>query len=118
MPTWPLSLPTKPLEDGYEETLRASQVRSNIDGIDLVQRQRSPAYVEPVKLTFQFTNAELDTFQDFFRDDLGLGAIPFDFVHSRTNVAIRFRFVGGQVPKSKPIGYDTYHTGCLAEVMP
>ena len=118
MPTWPITLPTKPLEDGYEETLRQSQVRSSIESLPLVQRQRSPAYPKPIALTFQFTSAELDAFQAFFRTDLGYGAVSFDWTHPRTGSSIRTRFIGGQVPKSSAIGYDTYRCACQVEVMP
>lgn len=118
MPTWPGSLPVRPLEDGYEETLRESQVRSSIDGLPIVQRQRSPGYAKPITMSFEFTSAQLDAFQVFYRDDLGNGAIPFEWTHPRTGATIRTRFIGGQVPKSTAIGYNTYHAACQAEVMP
>lgn len=118
MPTWPGTLPQKPLEKAYEETFRASQVRSNIDGLPIVQRQRSPAYAKPINLVFQMTSAQLDIFQTFFRTDLGNGAITFTWTHPRLGVTKRIRFVGGQVPKSIAIGYNTYHTTCSAELLP
>lgn len=118
MPTWPVSLPQKPLEKAYEETMRPSQVRSSIEGLPIVQRQRSSGYAKPVILTMELTNTQYNDFQDFFRNDLGFGAIPFTWTHPRTNVIVRVRFVGGQVPKAAPMGFDTYHLACSAELMP
>lgn len=118
MDSWPGSLPTRPLEDAYEETWRDSQVRSSIEGMPLVQRQRSPAYPKPLAFALQLTSAQLDAFQTFFRTDLGFGAIPFTWTHPRTGASIRVRFIGGTVPKASAIGYDTYHQTCQAEVMP
>ena len=118
MPTWPGSLPTRPLEQGYEVTLRASQVRSPIDGLPIVQRQRSPGYAKPIMLTFELTSSQVDTFQSFYRTDLGNGAIAFDFTHPRTGASVSMRFIGGQPPKASAIGYNTYHQACQCEVMP
>lgn len=118
MPTWPGTLPVRPLEQGYEETMRESQVRSSIDGMPIVQRQRSPGYSKPMSLTFELTSAQLDAFQSFFRTDLGYGAIAFDFTHPRTGASVSMRFIGGQPPKASAIGYNTYHQSCQVEVMP
>lgn len=118
MPTWPGTLPQTPLEQAYEETMRPSQVRSSINGLPIVQRQRSPGYAKPINLMLQMTSAQVDTFQSFYRTDLGNGAISFNWTHPRTNVIVRVRFIGGQVPKTTAIGHDTYHVTCPAELMP
>lgn len=118
MDSWPGSLPTRPLEDAYEETWRDSQVRSSIEGMPLVQRQRSPGYSKSMSVTFEFTNTQLEAFQSFYRTTLGFGAIPFSWTHPRTGASIRARFIGGQSPKHSAIGYDTYHSACMLEVMP
>lgn len=118
MPTWPGTLPVRPLEQGYEETMRESQVRSSIDGMPIVQRQRSPGYSKPMSLTFELTSDQLDTFQTFYRSTLGFGSVSFDFTHPRTGASVSMRFIGGQPPKAAAIGYDTYHQSCQVEVMP
>ncbi len=118
MPTWPVTLPQTPLEQAYEETMRVSQVRSSIDGLPIVQRQRSPGYAKPINLVLQMTSAQVDTFQSFYQTDLGHGAVSFVWTHPRTGVTVNVRCIGGQVPKTVPIGHDTYHVTCAAELMP
>ncbi len=118
MPAWPGTLPVKPLEQGYEETLRQSQERSQIEGLPIVQRQRSSAYAKPMAVTFQLTSAQIDILSDFFIDDLGHGAITFTWTHPRTGSAIRSRFVGGNVPEYSAVGYNTYRAACVVEMMP
>jgi hypothetical protein len=118
MVTWPLTLPQKPLEMAYEETMRAGQNRSSIEGLPLIQHQRSSAQPKPIKLMFQMTNGQYDIFQAFYRSDLGFGALPFQWTHPRTNVICRIQFIGGQPPRGSAAGYDTYRIECDAEILP
>ena len=118
MPTWPGGLPTKPLVDGYEEAAPQDHYRSSIDGLPMVQRQKTRATVRPLNISMDMTNAQVNTFQSFFRTDLGYGAIPFDFTHPRTGATVSLRCVGGQPPRLSAIGYDLYRYIVTAEVLP
>lgn len=118
LPTWPGSLPQKPLENAYEETMRGGQDRSSIEGMPMIQRQRSPAQPKPIQMTFQFTNTQYDAFQAFYRTELGHGAVAFTWTHPRTNVICRIQFIGGQPPRGVAVGYNTYRVECSAEILP
>lgn len=117
-PVWPISLPSKPLEDGFDETLPFEGVRSSIDGLPLVQRQQSQASTRPLSLTAQMTNAQVDIFQAFFRSTLGFGALRFDWTHPRTGATATFRFIPKQPPVTTPQGYDTYRVSLSLQVLP
>lgn len=118
MDVWPVGLPQKPLELAYEETMRGGQERTSIEGLPLIQRQRSPAQPKPIHVVIQVTNAQYDTFQAFYRTTLGFGALPFEWTHPRTNSTKRFQFVGGQSPRGSAIGYNTYRIDCNMEILP
>lgn len=118
MPTWPVSLPIQPLVEGYDETLPYDGDRSSIDGLPIVQVQRSKAAVRPMTVNMDLTSAQVDTFQTFYRTTLGFGALAFDFTFPRTGVIKTFRCIGGRPPAATPKGYDLYTMNLSMEVLP
>lgn len=87
MATWPTSLVIT--RDGYTETTPKRIVRSNMEtGPDKIRR-RSSAQVREISLKLFLTDAQLQTFDDFFDAN---DALAFDFTDPRTGDAKRARF--------------------------
>ena len=91
MPTWPLTLPTAPLIDGFIETVPETIIRSQMDsGPDKV-RNRTTAGVRDFQIGFIMTKAETAIFDAFYLNDLNGGALAFDFTHPRTGEILSLR---------------------------
>lgn len=118
MPTWPISLPTKLLRDGYEESEPTGAIRTQMETGPPKQRQRFTAVIQPFKGVIEVDSDQLDTFQAFYRTTLGNGVLSFDWVHPRTGASVTFRFDAGQPPKAVPVGANQYHVSMALEVMP
>lgn len=118
MPTWPVSLPQKPLRDGYEEAEPSGAIRSQTDTGPPKQRNRYSATIKPFRMTIEVDSNQLDTFQAFYRTTLGNGVLPFDWTHPRTAAAIAFRFDAGQPPITTSVGANQYRVSMMLEIMP
>lgn len=93
MAEWPLSLPTLPLRDGYQEELAETRLRTQMDAGPAKMRGRFAAGMDMVSLAFHMTKAQVTTLESFYKNTLGGGALPFDYQHPRTQQQRSFRFV-------------------------
>lgn len=120
MPTWPLSLPTTPLQSSYREGQQAgSAIRSNVETGPPKQRNRFTACIKPFQVAYAMTGAQLDTFWTFYRTTLGNGALSFDGLpHPRTQAAATHRFDASNPPADSADGGDDYIVTMNLEQMP
>lgn len=75
--------------------------------------------MRPLKVTVGLDRTEAATFDDFFCNTLGMGALPFDWTHPRTLADVTFRFVGGTPPHLQPeAGGVRWLATLTLEIMP
>ena len=106
MATWPGTLPTAPLVQGYQEIAPELTIRTQMDqGPDKV-RKRTTAGVRQFQAIFQMTTAQVATFETFYETTTNGGADQFTFDHPRTgSTETKFRFVGTPVYTSTGNGF-------------
>ena len=112
IPTWPASLPQKPLRDGFEESLAINTIATPMDAGPGKTRRRSAAQA-PFPCTFVMTATQLAALETFIRDDL-LGVRRFNFPHPRTGSTIEVRVVpdeSGRYYSSSNAGGQYWHVG-------
>lgn len=115
MPTWPATLPQKPLEAGYTPEPQDANLRSSMDtGPDKVRR-RYTAVPEFLPCSFRLTQAQRDTFMTFWRETIQRGAVAYDWTHPEFDTAISCRIKG--VPKRSVRGVYTL-ISLTIEVLP
>lgn len=116
MPTWPASLPQKPLPDGYQEDEPAVLLRTQMDAGPPKVRQRFTAGVQPFQTTFDMTGSQIETLKQFFRTTIKYGSLPFDWTHPRTGAPAVFRIV--QPPSYRNVGGDVWRVTIAMEILP
>jgi phage-related protein len=116
MPTWPSSLPDKPLQQGYEEAPGDGRQRTQMDTGPAKVRRRFTATVDEFTARFHLTSTEVDTLDSFWENDLDGGTLRFDWTHPRTGLALQFRFVNR--PKRRVVGGTLYEVTARLEVLP
>ncbi len=118
-PVWPASLPQDVLVEGYEHGWGVGVIRSQTDIGPAKQRRRFTAVVQQLAVLTEVDRTQLATLQSFWRDTLGFGALPFDWVYPPTQAAVTFRFVGDQAPKDRPLpGGQLWEVSMNLEIMP
>ena len=118
MAVWPGTLPQKPLQDGYQEAMRDTVIRTPMDIGPAKQRRRSTSGPRKFMMPLELTGAELAIFDTFYSDTLADGALSFDWVHPRTGAAVSFRCIGGQPPQWRAVGGDLYGAVIAMEILP
>jgi len=101
IPSWPSSLPLRPLADGFSETPPNLLVRSATDIGPAKARRRATAGVTRLKAAFRLSPAQLATFRTFLAADLQGGALSFSWTHPLTGNLGAFRIV--PPPSIEPI---------------
>ena len=93
IPSWPASLPQRPLADGFAETPPNLLVRSATDIGPAKVRRRTTVGVTRLKASFRLSSAQLAAFRTFFASDLQGGALSFSWTHPVTGAVGVFRIV-------------------------
>jgi len=91
VPVWPISLPQRPLADGYSEQPPNLVVRSPMDVGPAKVRRRTTAGVTRLQMAFHLTPAQLATFRGFLANDIQDRALAFTWAHPVTGVVGTFR---------------------------
>ena len=80
MSTWPSSLPKELEKSGYEDEFPEQLLRSPIDELDSnTRRMDRLESLAPLKGHMYITSSQWRTLLNWFKDDLGSGAISFSF---------------------------------------
>lgn len=118
MPTWPASLPQKPQKDGYNETAPTPKIiRSQMGNGKEKVRRRTTSGVAKMSCTFNMTDAQTDTLDGFFANDVKHGVLPFTWTHPRTGVLYTDKFRLLSPPSYVPLGED-YRVTLQMELLP
>jgi hypothetical protein len=116
MPTWPASLPSLPLADGYREITSHSIVRTEMEQGPAKLRRRSTAAVSKLTLSYLLSTADIQALEEFIQDDLMGGALAFSFDHPRTGSAVSCRF--RQLPEYGAVNGGYFKVSVELEVLP
>jgi hypothetical protein len=91
MPAWPGTLPQKPLQSGFNESLKNLVITTQMDSGPAKVRRRFTAGVKKYSVSFLMTSDQLSTFEIFYNDTILGGALSFDFPDPRTGTTGIFR---------------------------
>jgi hypothetical protein len=115
MATWPASLPPPALNTLRESPPR-NMMRSSMDKGPAKTRRRTTANIRPLSFSLNLTEAQVQTLDDFFVDDLFSGVDEFDYTHPRTGAPVTARFV--QEPEYSEREGVLYNVGIALEILP
>lgn len=115
MPSWPPSLPQRPLIDGYRETAPDLVVRSRPDLGQAKTRRRATGGVTQFQMVFRMTTGQLATFRTWLRSDIQDRALSFAWSHPITGAAGNFRIVDS--PQYEPAG-PSWRVMLVMEMLP
>lgn len=117
MPTWPVTLPTAPEGNGYQEQAPNTLIRSHMEAGPPKVRQRFTAGVRPFTMTFILTKAQVEILDAFYVNTLLGGSLTVDGLnHPRKGTANVFRFV--EPPSYAYIGPDVWRASVKMELLP
>ena len=118
MPTWPLTLPQKPLTEGYREAPVAGAIRSPMEMGPAKQRRRFTGNLITITCVFDLTVAQKATLDTFWFTTLGCGAAAFDWAHPVSGAVVSARFVADQPPTIVAKDASLFFVECQLEVTP
>lgn len=116
MATWPATLPTEPINDGFQEALGNNVLRTNMDVGPAKVRRRSAIRNDALSIRLKLTTAELAIFKAFYTTDLHDGVDTIQWVHPITNVSTDLRFTSP--PSWEPAETGFFNVTLALEVMP
>lgn len=76
MATWPLALPQSPQHASLAEEFGYPVIQAPVDGPPLARRAYTAA-PDNVRHSYFMTNAQLDIFEDWYRNEIAHGALPY-----------------------------------------
>lgn len=92
MPTWPAEMPTvRP--GGYQEQPQSQILRSDMETGPPKTRRRFTAGIRPVTAQYVVDDAQLQTFEVFFENEIAAGALSFAWTHPRTENQVSAKIV-------------------------
>lgn len=117
IPSWPAELPQLVLQDGYQETMPNTRLRTQMDQGPAKVRRRFSAGVRPFSLLLDMSSAQVAIFDTFYNTTLEGGSLSFSWKHPRTGANVTFRF-GGDDPTITSAGGDRYSAAIKLEILP
>jgi len=118
MAVWPTSLPQEIHQNGFNIGFQNGAIRTEMETGKPFQRQRFTAAVEPFSARIWLTQDQYNTFDTFYRDTLGHGALEFDWKHPVTGEAATIRFDASSPPRLSALSGDQYQVQMNLEVIP
>jgi hypothetical protein len=94
---WPAALPQRVLASDYEEQQPETLLRTQMDAGPAKVRRRFTAAPRPLWVMLRMTSAQVELFEAFVREDLQDGALPFGWVHPRTQEPAMLRLTAPYV---------------------
>lgn len=116
MADWPLTLPTAPLLDRFQETLADTALRTAMDQGPAKLRQRTTAGVSQLDMAYLLTGTQAVTLENFYRSTLSGGTQSFAFHHPRRAQTVQARF--RKPPRLVPRNGQYYMASVELEVLP
>lgn len=114
---WPASLPDFVLREGFGEGFKKLAIRTLTDSGRAKRRKRFSDAPVPHTFPIEFSSDQLTTFQTFFNDTLGGGALSFTKTNPRTGVTDTFAFTASP-DEATATGPDSYIAILTLELLP
>lgn len=108
MPTWPVSLPQRLRLEGAAFAPQPNVISFGTEVGPGKARRRSTARVTVATGAQLHTQAQLETFLEFFRDDLEDGALTFTWVDHVEGGAADYRFSPSDPYRAAPAGNELW----------
>ena len=115
MDDWPVSLPQKPLQEGFSATKVDGRLRTSMSEGPEKVRRRFTATSENLTCAFHLSAAQLTTFNTFFDTTLVGGSLAYNWVHPVTSVACICRIQ--DMPMFAAVGVE-WQVSFIVEVLP
>lgn len=115
MTSWPGTLPSAPLLDGFNETGVDLTVRSKMDIGPDKSRRRFTGEMFDIQMQFIMTKTQVNALRTFFYTTLDGGVDEFDFTHPITDATVSMRF---KKPYAVVTEGSLFRVSCDVEVMP
>lgn len=113
MATWPVSLPEYPNQQGFSRVMRENVIRSQMGYGPAKMRRRSTGNLYQVTMQLWLTQAQLETLDQFYDDNMTLTWDWVDFGRNPT-VTARYRFLAP--PSVTPLGAVHWQVGLTLEM--
>lgn len=114
---WPNSLPETPLVANYTETGYGAKVTFEPDVGLPIERRVGTVRMTEMSVTYSMTLEQVETFSDFFYDDLQQGALELQIMHPRKGTAVKAKIVGDEAFQSRYNAPGYYLVSFLLLVM-
>lgn len=114
--TWPSTLPTYPLYDGFEERVPLNTIRTEMEYGPPKVRRRSTAGIRTFALTFALTKSQVASLDTYYVTTLVSGTCQFTGAHPRTGADTSYRFV--VPPRYSALSCDIWRASFELEVLP
>lgn len=89
MPTWPASVPQRPLQESYSRDPQGNVLHSEMDAGPGQSRRLFTAKAMYFTLPWLMDKTQLDTFEAFWENDIADGSVPFDMPHPETGATVQ-----------------------------
>ena len=115
-PTWPSTLPSYVLQQGYGEDLPDQVLRTPMEGGTMKSRRRFSARFDQIDIRLIMSAAQVATFETFYFTTLDGGVVVFDWTHPRKQVAATMQIISKV--KISPADGDNYYVNFKVEIKP
>lgn len=110
MPTWPATLPAKPLVHGYRESFEDRRIVSPVEIGSPRVRPRSAVGYRTFTLPYHLSTSQLENLKAFYRQEARAGEVAFDLPHPRTGETISVKFWGEPQVAAVPTAEQKWRT--------
>lgn len=108
MATWPATLPSTFLLDGFTESAPDNVIASEMETGPPKTRRRASASIRRISAQLVMTSCQVGIHDTFFTDTLYDGAEAFDHVDPRTTAAASFLYEPHSPPVYAALGGDDW----------
>lgn len=113
---WPGSLPQCPLAD-FEETAVGNRVSFQSDTGPSIERPKGTMKMSELRATLRMTSEQVQTFEDFFQNDIAQGTSSFFWKHPRKGEQVKVRITGDRPYSIARLGAGTWTVAFLLLVI-
>lgn len=90
--SWPASLPSYVLEQGYSEQIADQFIETQMEAGSPKRRRRYTRNNRVFTVSMAMDETTSQTFENFYDTTLAGGSLPFDWVHPRRRTTMTFQF--------------------------
>lgn len=114
---WPVDLPQKVDQSGYQEARGRNKIESPVDQGRPKSRRRFTASIQQFQIALLLDEDQVELLDTFYESTTAAGCLVFDWVHPRTQIAAECRF-SGDAPAIAPAGGLMYRATFQMLILP